>query len=104
METSQSKKGGEDIEELTHDVDMSREIREISVRISVGNAICALNLADEEGESILDIEWENFDLGREWKTYNVPAGHQVIGIQTNTTNDESNITRLGFVLRKIGSN
>ena len=43
FETAQSKKGeAADMEELSHDVDTSREIREIAVRLTLGNAICAL--------------------------------------------------------------
>merc|ERR1712083_1010633 len=105
FETQYSKNGNpDDIEELATDVDTSREIREISVRISMGNAICALDMSDGQGESLCEVEWENFDMGREWKTTEVPAGYEVVGIQANTTNDENNITRLGFVLRKQGSN
>ena len=55
------------MEEISTDVDSEREIREIAVRLSMGNQICALQLLDAEGEAIADIEWENFDLGREWK-------------------------------------
>ena len=58
-----------DIEELCDEVDTTRPIREISMRVSLGHALCALTMADEKGEKIVDIEWENFDLGREWKTY-----------------------------------
>ena len=105
QETATSKKGeAADIEELSNDIDTSREIREISLRVSLGNAICALQMADEKGENLVDIEWENFDLGREWKSYKIPPGHEVIGVQSNTTNDDVNITRLAFVLRKNGSN
>ena len=43
IETSTSKKGeAADIEELSHNIDTTREIREISLRTSLGNAICAL--------------------------------------------------------------
>ena len=66
--TSKCKKdSGEDMEEISTDVDSEREIREIAVRVSIGNQICAMQLLDKDGEVIADIEWENFDLGREWK-------------------------------------
>merc|ERR1712179_712732 len=95
----------EDVEELSDDIDPSREIREITARTStVGNAICALNFSDAEGETILEIEWENFDLGRETKSFPVPAGHEIIGVQANCVNEDKNISRIGFVLRKRGSN
>ena len=58
-------------------------------------------MADENGELIVDIEWENLDVCREWKAHRVPEGHEIIGLQTNSTNDPSIITRLGFVLRKV---
>ena len=58
-----------DIEELSDEIDTTRPIREISMRVSLGNALCALTMADDKGENLVDIEWENFDLGREWKTY-----------------------------------
>ena len=61
------KDSGEDMEEISTDVDSEREIREIAVRVSIGNQICAMQLLDKDGEVIADIEWENFDLGREWK-------------------------------------
>ena len=61
-------KKGNDIEVLYDEIDTTRTIREISMRVSMGNALCALTMADEKGENIVDIEWENFDLGREWKT------------------------------------
>ena len=103
FETEMCKKGeGEDIEELSsEDLDPTREIREISMRLSAGNALCALSIADDKGDSIIDIEWETFDLGREWKTYKIPPGHEIIGAQANTTNDKATITRLAFVLRKV---
>ena len=76
MQTALKDVPEEDVEELADDIDTEREIREISMRVSsVGNAICALDFSDAEGETIFEIEWENFDLGREWKTFPVPAGH-----------------------------
>ena len=102
FETESMKKGKEgDIEELSHDVDPTREIREISMRLSLNNALCALIMTDEKGEAIVDIEWETCEFGREWKAYNIPSGHNIIGVQANTTSDGNTISRLAFVLRKI---
>ena len=105
MQTSLKDVLADDIEEVSDDIDTEREIREISMRVStVGNAICALDFSDAQGETIFEFEWENFDLGREWKTFPVPAGYTIVGIQANTTNEANNITRLGFVLSKVGGN
>ena len=101
FETELAKKGeAGDIEELSDDIDTTREIREISMRLSLNNALCALNMTDEKGDSIVDIEWETCEHGREWKAYKIPPGHSIIGAQANTTNDGSTIQRLAFVLRK----
>ena len=59
-----------------------------------------LYMIDDKGESIVDIEWENFDLGRQWKKAKVPEGHDIIGVQVNTTSKEDVITKLAFVLSK----
>ena len=67
----------------------------------MGNQICALQLLDKDSETIVDIEWENFDLGREWKVSKVPEGHQLIGLRANTLADEQYITRLAFILQKV---
>ena len=102
MQTSLKDVPADDIEEVSLDIYNEREIREISMRIStVGNAICALEFSDDLGATIFEIEWENFDLNREWKTFPVPAGYTIVGIKANTTNEPNNITRLGFVLSKV---
>ena len=101
FETQLSKKGVDaGIDELCDDLDTSRAIREVSIRLTPSDAICALKLSDDKGEDIVDIEWENFDLCREWKAYQVPEGHELIGMQANTLNDPANITRLAFIFRK----
>ena len=56
-----------DIEETNCSLDITKSIRKIGVRLSLDNSICALNLTDENGDDIYDVEWENFDLGRQWK-------------------------------------
>ena len=89
-----------DIEETNCSLDITKSIRKIGVRLSLDNSICALNLTDENGDDIYDVEWENFDLGRQWKVQNVPAGHEIIGLAVNTKNDENNITRIGFICLK----
>ena len=90
-----------DIEERNGaEIDMSRSIRQVSARVSLGNAICALNLADEKDDTLFEIEWETFDLGRQWKTYKVPEDHEIIGIAVNATEHQENITRLGFICKK----
>ena len=86
---------------MKEEIDTSRAVREIAVRLSPTNAMCALTMNDENGDPIVDIEWENLDVCREWKKHTIPEGHEIIGLQTNTTNDQNMITRLGFVLRKI---
>ena len=102
FETELAKKGVDGgIDELCDDVDQTRAIREVAIRLTPGNAMCALKFSDEKGDDILDIEWENFDLCREWKAYQVPEGHELIGMQANCTNDPNNITRLAFVFRKV---
>ena len=101
FETTASKQGPDaGIDELCDEVDTSRDIREVSLRLSPSNAICAMKLTDEKGDDIADIEWENFDLCREWKAYQVPEGHDLIGLRANTIADTNNITRLAFVFRK----
>ena len=57
------------IDTLESEVDPERAIREISIRMTQVDTMCALKLSDEKGEDIVDIEWENFDLCREWKAF-----------------------------------
>ena len=77
------------------------DIKEIAVRLTTGNAICALSMTDTEDENIMDIEWENCDIGRSEVVYAVPEGHELIGLQANTTASSEFITRLAFVFKKI---
>ena len=80
---------------------MTRAIRKIGVRMSIGDAICALVLLDEKEDSIVEIEWENCEFGRYWVVEDVPADYGLIGLRANTTADPGIITRLGFVFKKF---
>ena len=62
--------------------------------------MCALKFSDEKGEDICDIEWENFDLMREWKAFAIPEGYQLIGMMANTCADDAHIKKLAFVFLK----
>ena len=89
------------MEELDHEVDMNRKIRMIGVKLTLGNAIVALNLCDDKNNDIVNIEWENYYVGRDWKCRRIPENYELIGIMANTKADKKLITRLGFVCRKL---
>lgn len=89
-----------DIEEHDDDIDPTRVIKSIGVKLSSGNAICELNLADQNDEEIVDIEWENCYVGRSWKVKYIPEGHELIGMVTHTKDKSKLITRMGFICRK----
>ena len=80
---------------------MTRKIRLVCVKLTLGNAIVALNLCDEKNKDIVDIEWENYFEGRDWKCRRIPENYELIGLMANTKADNKLIKRLGFVCRKL---
>ena len=77
--------------------DNSRPIKKLAVKVSIGHAICGIALLDEDDEIMLEYEWENCEFGREWKTKLIPDNFELVGIKVNTTQDDTIITRLGFI-------
>ena len=90
---------GNDVETQSFEIDKARAVKRIAVKLSNGNAICGLALIDNEGDSIVEIEWENCEFGRYWKSGNVPDNYQIVGMKANTIDDNDIITRLAFVFK-----
>ena len=73
------------------DIDPSRQIRSISVRSDVAGWIFGLRLMDENGENIVDANWNKVEDG-DWVTKDIPAGEEIIGIKC-----DDQIKRIGFM-------
>jgi len=66
-------------------VDTSKTIAAIAMKVADGNYLNALRLIDTDGEFVVDVSWdgaeEDEDAG-EWIRNEVPIGQEIIGIQS----------------------
>lgn len=86
--------------ELTEqEVDTTKIIRKVSVKVYDDNMMDGIRLFDENDNKILEIEPSR--LG-DWTTQDIPAGQSIIGMYGNSTGEQSGgsgtyITSLGFI-------
>ena len=78
FQTEKAKRKDPLIQLKTVDVDTSKTIAEISMKVSDGNYLNGLRLIDTKGEFVVDVEWdgaeEDEDEGAEWITNEIPVG------------------------------
>ena len=75
-------------------------IASISMKVHNRSQLNGLRLADEHGNLVVDVEWnqQKPEQGK-WTTQSVPAGHEIIGVVCNRK-DADHIARIGFLLWK----
>ena len=67
-------------------VDTSKTIAAISMKVAEGNYLNGLRLIDTNGDFVVDVTWdgaeEDDEDAGEWITSEVPIGQEIIGIQS----------------------
>ena len=61
------------------------------------NQLCAMQLSDEKGETIVSMKWYNDDKAN-WVNRDIPAGMEIIGIYMSKAGDLEWIQSLGFIV------
>lgn len=85
-------------EVITSQVETSRPVRYISMKVYKGCSIRGIRLADANGDYLLDVTWYANGNEGSWVTHTIPNGSEIIGLKCNTCSNPSNILRIGFVL------
>ena len=50
------------------------------MKVSEGSYINGLRLVDNKGENVVDVSWDEITNEGEWTEYDIPEGHEIIGI------------------------
>ena len=83
FQTEKAKRKDPLIQLKTVNVDTSKTIAAIAMKVAEGNYLNGLQLIDTEGEFVVDVTWdgaeEDEDAG-EWIRNEVPIGQEIIGI------------------------
>ena len=82
FDTERAKRKDPLIELKTIDIDTSKTIARICMKVSDGSYINGLRLVDDNGNYIVDVNWDEITNEGEWIEHVVPEGHEIIGIQS----------------------
>ena len=76
-------------------VDITREIRQVSMKVWNGFAIVGFRLTDAEENHIVDLNWSGVG---SWTSQDIPMGQEIVGLQCNTSKYPHAIPRIGLML------
>ena len=80
FETERAKRKDPLIELKTIEIDTSKTIGRICMKVSDGSYINGLRLVDNNGNYIVDVNWDEITNEGEWIEHEIPEGHEIIGI------------------------
>ena len=80
FETERAKRKDPLIELKTINIDTSKVIAKICMKVSEGSYINGLRLVDTKGVYVVDVTWDEITNEGEWIEHEIPEDQEIIGI------------------------
>ena len=82
FETERAKRKDPLIELKTLNIDTTKTIAKICMKVSDGSYINGLRLIDNKGSYVVDVSWDDITNEGDWVEKEIPKGQEIVGIQS----------------------